>query len=83
MVCFAPRLLEDAPTFREHDCISGDDESGVGNGGEVVGERGFVDGEAFLVRGLEDVFEGFEGFGKVFGFGGGEDFEICEADLYG
>tara|TARA_R110002060_G_scaffold18405_1_gene25328 strand:- start:115 stop:231 length:117 start_codon:yes stop_codon:yes gene_type:complete len=30
---------------------------------------------------LEDVFEGWEGLGEVLGFGGGEDFEVVEADL--
>lgn len=30
----------------------------------------------------EDVFEGAEGFGFVFGEGRGDDFEVGEADLY-
>lgn len=81
MIRLAPRLLEDAPALREHDRVSGNDESRVGHGCDAIGERGFVDGEAFLVCGLQDVFEGFEVLGKVFGFGGREDFEVCEANL--
>ena len=81
MVCFVPRLLEDASGLGEHDCVRCDDERGVRDRGEAVLQRGLVDGEAFLVRGLQDVVEGLEGFGEVFGGRGGEDFEVRESDL--
>jgi hypothetical protein len=43
-----------------------------------------VDGEAFAVGGGGDVFFGGLGFlVGVFGLGGGEDFEIGEAELGG
>jgi hypothetical protein len=35
----------------------------------------------FGCGGCEDVFEGGKGVGLVFGDGGGDDFEVCEADL--
>jgi hypothetical protein len=43
-----------------------------------------VDGEAFAVGGGGDVFFGGLGFlVEVFGLGGGEDFEVGEAELGG
>lgn len=83
VVRLAARLLEDAPALREHDCVGGDDERGVRDRGEAVVQRGLVHREALLVGRLQDVLEGFEGFREVLGFGGGEDFEVREADLRG
>lgn len=81
MVCFAAGFFEDAPRFREDDGVGCDDEGGVRNGGWGGGEGGLVDGNAFLVGGLEDVFEGRQGLGEVFGSDWGEDFEVRESDL--
>lgn len=83
VVRLAPRLLEDAAALREHDRVGGDDERRVRARGRAGLQRGLVDGEAFLVGGLQDVFEGLEAFGEVFGRGGGEDFEVREPDLGG
>lgn len=41
-----------------------------------------VNVSGFLLGGEEDVFEGSEGFGLVFGEGGGDNFEVREADLW-
>lgn len=77
MVFFRARFFEDfAKVCRDYG-VGGDDERGFGEG--VDG--GLVDVCAFCLGGGEDVFEGAEGFGLVFGDGGGEDFEVCEADL--
>lgn len=81
MVLFVPGFLEDTPGVRQDYGVSGYDERGVGDGGErvVYGDAVYV--EAFLHGGLENVFEGGQVFGEVLGFGGGEDFEVCEANL--
>jgi hypothetical protein len=48
----------------------------------LAGEGGLVDGQALAAGGGRDVFFGGVGlFVEVFGFCGGEDFEVGEADL--
>jgi len=80
----AAGLLEDAAGGRDDDGVGADDERGVGDRGGRICQRGSVDVKAFLGGRLEDVFErGEGGFGEVLGFGGGEDFEVCEPDLGG
>lgn len=82
-------FLEDAAVARDDDGVGGDDEgrvrpgfSGVvaGFGLGLYGE--LVDVEAFLDGGGGYVFGGGVGFFvDVFGFGGGDDVEVDEADL--
>jgi hypothetical protein len=84
VIGFAAGFFEDGARVRYDDRVGGDDDGRVGerHRGELgLGECGLVDGEAFLVRCLEDVLEGAEGFGDVFGVCGGQDLEVCEADL--
>lgn len=87
MVGLVSRFLEDAPRRGDDDCVGGEDQlwvcrGWVGGGGGLLGEGVGVDVEAFLARGAGDVFVGrVGGFVEVFGFGGGEDLEVAEADL--
>ena len=79
MLALAARFLEDLPQVGGYHGVGGEDEGGLVVGG--------VDCGGVDVLGLcdccgEDVFEGREGFGLVFGDGGGDDFEVCEADLW-
>ena len=79
MLALAARFLEDLPQVGGYHGVGGEDEGGLVVGG--------VDCGGVDVLGLcdccgEDVFEGREGFGLVFGDGGGDDFEIGEADLW-
>lgn len=78
MLLLAPRLLENLAELGADDGVGGDDERGLAFGG-VDGR--FVDVERFLLRRFEYVFEGCEGFAFVFGDGGGDDFEVGQADL--
>lgn len=78
MLALAARFLEDLPQVGGYHGVGGEDEGGLVVGG--------VDCGGVDVLGLcdccgEDVFEGREGFGLVFGDGGGDDFEVGEADL--
>lgn len=41
-----------------------------------------VDVAAFALGRFQDIGEGPEGFGGVFGEGAGDDFEVVEADLW-
>lgn len=79
MLAFRAGLLHQLAGAGDDDGV-GRDEEGWLAAGRVRGFGG-VDGEGLLRRGLEDVFEGGEGLGEVFGEGGGDDFDVCEADL--
>lgn len=80
MFLFIPRFLENVARGTDDDGVGRDDEGGFA-GGRV--QFATVDVCGFLFGGLQDVFEGGEGFGEGFGEGGGDDFEVCEADLWG
>lgn len=90
MLPFTAGLLQYLPTRAHDHRIRGDDQLRVPlmycPGCVAAGGRGFelgaVDGEGFGGGGLKDVFEGGEaGFGNVFGEGGGDYFDVGEADL--
>ncbi len=82
MLGFAAGFLKNPSVARDDDGVGGADESRVRGRGNAVRDGGLVDVEAFLVGGREDVVEGpVVGFGEVFGLGGGQDFDVCEADL--
>lgn len=78
VLALAARFLEDLAQVRGDDGVGGEDEGGLVVGGV---DGGGVDVLGFGRGGCEDVFEGWEGVGLVFGDGGGDDFEVCEADL--
>lgn len=81
MVRLRAGFFEEFAGGRDDDGVSRDEQSGFAEGGVV--DLGGVDGEGLLGGGLEGVFEGGEGFGQVFREGGGDGFDVCEADLYG
>lgn len=79
MICYRSRFFQDAPGVGDNYGVGGDDEGGVGDRCECVGEGDGVDVEAFHHCGLEDVFKGPElDFIEVFGFLRGCDFEVGE-----
>lgn len=81
VIGFRAGFLEDLPGAGDYDCVCGYYQGGFSSVGIV--DFGGVDGGAFLGGGLQDVFEGGKGFGEVFGEGGGDCFEGCEAYLFG
>lgn len=84
MIPLIARLLQDAASVSDNHGIGGDHDGGVGDRGQRVIEAGGVYIEAFLHRGLEDIFERPElFFGQVLGFCGGDDFEVREPELCG
>ena len=78
MLALAARLLQDLAQVGGDDGVGCDDEGGL-----VVGcvDGGGVDVLGFCCGGCEDVFKRWQGMGLVFGDCGGDDFEVCEADL--
>ena len=80
VLALAARLLEDLAQVGGDDGIGSDNEGGL-----IVGrvDSGGVDVLGFRCGGCEDVFEGWQGVGLVFRDCGGDDFEVCEADLSG
>jgi len=78
VLALAARLLEDLTQVGGDDGVGGEDEGGL-----VIGrvDGGSVDVLGFRCGGCEDVFEWWQGVGLVFGDCGGDDFEVCEADL--
>lgn len=79
MIGFGSRFLKNLAGMADDNGIGGDDDGGLAEGRVV--EFGGVYVHCFLFGGLEDVFQGGEGFGEVFGEGGGEDFEVVETNL--
>lgn len=79
MFGFRAGFLEDGAGERNDDRIRSDDQRGLAE--FLIVDFGFVDGLALLRCGLQDVFEGREGLGEVFGGGGGDNFDVCETDL--
>lgn len=78
VLALAARLLQDLAQVGGNHGVGREDEGGL-----IVGRvnGGGVDILGFGCSGCEDVFEGWEGVGLVFGYCGGDDFEVCEADL--
>ena len=78
MLALAARFLEDLAQVCGDDGVGSEDEGGL-----VVGrvDGGGVNILGFRCGGCEDVFKGWQGVGLVFGDCGGDDFEVCEADL--
>ena len=79
MLALATRLLQDLPEVRRDDGVCGEDQGGLVIGGV---DCGGVDVLGFGGGGREDVFEGREGVGLVFGDGRGNYFKVGEADLF-
>jgi hypothetical protein len=78
VLALAARFLQDLPEVRGDDGVGGEDEGGLVVGGV---DCGGVDVLGFCGGGRQDVLEGREGVGLVFGDGRGDDFEVDEADL--
>ena len=78
VLALAARLLQDLAQVGGNHGVSREDKGGL-----VVGrvDGGGVDILGFCCGGCEDVFEGWEGVRLVFGDCGGDDFEVCEANL--
>lgn len=71
---FRAGFLKDGAREGNHDRIRSDDQRGLAE--FLIVDFRFVDVLAFLRCGLQDVFKGREGFGEVFGGGGGDDFDV-------
>ena len=65
--------------MRYDDCVGGEDECRFPESSIV--DFGCVDMGGLAGGGLKDILEGGEGFGEVFGQGGGDYLEVCKADL--
>lgn len=74
VIAFRAGFFEYVARVGDDDSVGGEDEGGFAEGGV---DFGGVDVGGFAGGGLEDVFEGGEGFREVFGEGGGVDLEVC------